>query len=91
MASIKDWLTKNKINSTAGTELEALGVEDLEDLAELDEEDIKQISLKLKKVPARRFKKALAKLSNSKQDSQVNASHSNLQQRPFSFGAANKP
>ena len=47
---------------TLQVDLEELGVESVEDLKELDEEDIEALAAKLKKVQAKKFAKKIAEL-----------------------------
>jgi len=65
MASINKWLVENKIKSNISPDLEAFGAEDPEDLVDLEDDDIKYLCSKLKKLEARRFQKALLKLGGN--------------------------
>ena len=62
MASINKWLAENKIKSNISPDLDAFGAEDPEDLVDLEDDDVKYLCSKLKKLEAKRFQKALLKL-----------------------------
>ena len=60
-ASVEDFLGRNNF-AVLKSDLDELGVEEVEDLKELEAEDIERLSAKLKKVQAKKFAKKIAAL-----------------------------
>ena len=58
--SIEAWLRDERLPETLVEPLEELGAEDAEDLAGLDDEDIEELCKSMKKLQAKKFRKAHA-------------------------------